>query len=97
MRALPACWAPIASAISCCTACSRPAWIPPTSYALDARGERSFAFYRPPSADLLFRIEHFRPQTFNDTAVFHICSNSMTDTDLADVTLTGMRRARQAG
>lgn len=64
---------------------------------LDQHGERSFAFYRPPSADLLFRIEHFRPQTFNDTAVFHICSNSMTDPDLADVTLTGMRRARQAG
>jgi fructokinase len=64
---------------------------------LDGRGERSFAFYRPPSADLLFRIEHFRAQTFDNTAVFHVCSNSMTDPDLADVTLTGMRRARQAG
>lgn len=64
---------------------------------LDRQGERSFAFYRPPSADLLFRIEHFRPQAFDDTAVFHICSNSMTDADLADATLAGMRRARQAG
>jgi len=64
---------------------------------LDGRGERSFAFYRPPSADLLFRAEHFRPQAFHDTAVFHACSNSMTDLDLAEVTLIAMRRAREAG
>jgi fructokinase len=64
---------------------------------LDERGERSFSFYRPPSADLLFRNEHFGPHTFDDTAVFHVCSNSMTDPELAEVTLTGMRHARQAG
>ncbi|GAB2591607.1 carbohydrate kinase [Dyella jejuensis] len=64
---------------------------------LDSLGERSFSFYRPPSADLLFRAEHFRPETFDDTAVFHVCSNSMTDADLADATLEGMRRARRAG
>lgn len=64
---------------------------------LDARGERSFNFYRPPSADLLFRPEHFRAGAFDDAAVFHVCSNSMTDPELAETTREGMRRARAAG
>ncbi|WP_199097634.1 carbohydrate kinase [Dyella sp. ASV21] len=64
---------------------------------LDAHGERSFSFYRPPSADLLFRPEHFHADTFRDLAVFHVCSNSMTDAALAETTREGMRRARAAG
>jgi fructokinase len=64
---------------------------------LDAHGERSFSFYRPPSADLLFRAEHFRQEAFDNTAIFHICSNSLTDPGLAAATLAGMRRARDAG
>ena len=65
--------------------------------ALDAHGERSFSFYRLPSADLLFRPEHFRADAFDDTAVFHICSNSMTEPAAAETTREGMRRARAAG
>ena len=65
--------------------------------ALDARGERSFSFYRPPSADLLFRPRHFRAEAFADTAIFHVCSNSMTDPALAEATREGMRRAHAAG
>jgi len=34
--------------------------------ALDARGERSFSFYRPPSADMLFRAAHFDRLGFED-------------------------------
>lgn len=64
---------------------------------LDARGERSFNFYRPPSADLLFRPHHFRANAFDDVAVFHVCSNSMTDLELAETTREGMRRAQAAG
>ncbi|MHA6205299.1 carbohydrate kinase family protein [Dyella soli] len=64
---------------------------------LDAGGERSFSFYRPPSADLLFRPHHFREDGFGDAAVFHVCSNSMTDPALAETTREGMRRAQQAG
>lgn len=64
--------------------------------ALDADGERSFSFYRPPAADLLFRPEHFREDAF-DAAVWHVCSNSLTDADIAATTLDGMRRARAAG
>ena len=64
---------------------------------LDAQGERSFSFYRPPAADLLFRTRHFRDETFRQLAVFHICSNSLTDAELAAVTLEGMQRARGGG
>jgi len=64
---------------------------------LDATGERSFSFYRPPSADLLFRPMHFHAESFKGTAVFHVCSNSMTDPVLAETTREGMRRAHAAG
>jgi fructokinase len=64
---------------------------------LDAQRERSFSFYRPPSADLLFRADHFSEATFRDVAIFHVCSNSLTDPDLANATCEGMRRARDAG
>ncbi|HHW4679979.1 MAG TPA: carbohydrate kinase family protein [Xylella taiwanensis] len=65
--------------------------------ALDAHGERSFSFYRPPAADLLFRAEHFQEASFSAALIFHVCSNSMTDVDIAEVTFEGMRRAQVAG
>lgn len=65
--------------------------------ALGEGGERSFSFYRPPSADLLFRIEHFEPESFHDCSVFHACSNSLTSGPLAMATLAGMVQAREAG
>lgn len=64
---------------------------------LDANGERSFSFYRPPSADLLFRANHFDERAFADAAIFHVCSNSLTEEAIAAVTLEGMARARKAG
>ncbi len=65
--------------------------------ALDATGERSFSFYRPPAADLLFRTEHFQPNCFNGTGSFHVCSNSLTEPTIAETTFNGMLRARAAG
>lgn len=64
---------------------------------LDDDGERSFSFYRPPAADLLFRPEHFGEDCFDDAAIFHVCSNSLTEEAIAATTLAGMRRARAAG
>ncbi|MDE2235173.1 MAG: carbohydrate kinase [Gammaproteobacteria bacterium] len=64
---------------------------------LDAHGERQFSFYRPPSADLLFRPEHFQDACFKDAAIFHACSNSLTEPGIAGATLEGMQRAHQAG
>jgi fructokinase len=64
---------------------------------LDPHGERSFSFYRPPAADLLYRPEHFRAETFDGTAAFHACSNSLTDPNLAATTMEAMHRARRGG
>jgi fructokinase len=64
---------------------------------LDAQGERSFSFYRPPAADLLFRASDFDAACFDGLAVFHVCSNSLTEPAIAEATLAGMRRARAVG
>lgn len=62
-----------------------------------ANGERAFSFYRPPSADLLFRDSDFAPQIFAPGNIFHAGSCSMTEGATAETTLQGMRRARDAG
>ncbi|MDH5825013.1 carbohydrate kinase [Luteimonas sp. RD2P54] len=64
---------------------------------LDADGERSFSFYRPPAADLLFRSSDFDPACLSECSIFHGCSNSLTDPDIAAATLAGMALARDAG
>lgn len=64
---------------------------------LDDTGNRRFSFYRPPAADILFRPEHFKPACFTSAKVFHVCSNSLTETEIAATTLEGVRRARAAG
>lgn len=63
----------------------------------DTRGERSFTFYRPPSADLLFRDGDFDPGIFAPGNIFHAGSCSMTESASAATTLQGMTRARRAG
>lgn len=65
--------------------------------ALDAGGERSFSFYRPPSADLLFGVGDFAAEAFDDVAVLHACSNSMTAPGCAAATVHAMERAADAG
>jgi len=64
---------------------------------LDAHGERSFSFHRPPAADLLFRTADFDPACFAEATTFHVCSNSLTDPDIAATTLAGMAQARTGG
>jgi fructokinase len=64
---------------------------------LDANGERSFSFYRPPAADLLFRSTDYEDECFRRALVFHVCSNSLTEPDIAEVTLDGMALARRHG
>jgi fructokinase len=65
--------------------------------ALDGDGERHFNFYRPPAADLLFRREHFQEACFDGLASFHVCSNSLTEAEIAEATVQGMQLARAAG
>lgn len=64
---------------------------------LGAGGERSFSFYRPPAADLLFGRGDFDPQAFDRLAAFHACSNSLTEGGIAEATLHGMQLAADAG
>lgn len=65
--------------------------------ALDAHGERSFSFRRPPAADLLFRDKDYAATLFEQAAIFHVCSNSLTEAAIAQATLAGVQRARDAG
>jgi fructokinase len=60
-------------------------------------GERDFTFYRPPSADLLFRETDFDAAMFGAGTIFHAGSCSMTEPGSASTTLQGMTRARTAG
>jgi fructokinase len=64
---------------------------------LDEEGERSFSFYRPPSADLLFRSTDFAPECFEGASAFHVCSNSLTEDPITQATIFGMEHAREAG
>jgi len=65
--------------------------------AIDPEGERSFSFYRPPAADLLFRAGDFHADCFAGAGAFHVCSNSLTGEPAASATLHGMQLARNAG
>ena len=64
---------------------------------LDATGERSFEFYRSPSADLLFREEHFDDAWFTEPGIFHFCSNTLTESAIRETTLAGIAKARETG
>ncbi|WP_223192182.1 carbohydrate kinase family protein [Pseudoalteromonas piscicida] len=61
---------------------------------LDKEGERSFSFYRPPAADLLFRQSHFSEDMFTEHSVIHICSNSLTEENIYRTTIYALERAR---
>ncbi|MGQ4879693.1 carbohydrate kinase family protein [Billgrantia sp. LNSP4103-1] len=63
----------------------------------DAHGERTFDFYRPPAADLLYRLEHLPAGVFAEPAIVHFCSNSLTEPEIADTTLALADMAGRAG
>ena len=48
-------------------------------------------------ADLLYRLEHLPHGVFEQPAIVHLCSNSLTEPDIAEATYAGLRRARAAG
>jgi len=64
---------------------------------LDKTGERSFEFYRGPSADLLFAPHEFQPEWFDDRGIFHFCSNTLTEPGILEATQAGLEKARAAG
>ncbi|WP_227367638.1 carbohydrate kinase family protein [Halomonas sp. M20] len=62
----------------------------------DADGERTFDFYRPPAADLLYRVEHLPAGVFDTPAILHLCSNSLTEAAIADTTMSLAAMAQRA-
>lgn len=64
---------------------------------LDQQGERSFTFYRPPAADLLFKASDFDKVDFQQYRCFHICSNSLTEKAIYQTTVSGIERAKAHG
>lgn len=63
----------------------------------DEAGERTFDFYRPPAADLLYRLEHLPAGAFGEPALVHLCSNSLTEEGIAETTLALADIANRAG
>lgn len=64
---------------------------------LDEDGERSFEFYRDNSADLLMTPEQADARWFENTGLFHCCSNTLTTPAIAETTAILMAKARDAG
>lgn len=62
---------------------------------LDDEGERSFSFYRPPAADLLFRIDDFDLNLFSEHNIIHVCSNSLTETNIYKSTIFALNEAKK--
>ncbi|KFE69186.1 carbohydrate kinase family protein [Hyalangium minutum] len=63
----------------------------------DASGERRFDFYRPPSADLLYRPEHLPEGLFDGSSILHLCSNTLTEEAITATTITVADKAAAAG
>ncbi|ALU45641.1 carbohydrate kinase family protein [Pseudoalteromonas rubra] len=64
---------------------------------LDNSGERSFSFYRPPAADLLFRADDFDSKMFDTHSLLHVCSNSLTESNIYKTTISALTQARAKG
>lgn len=63
----------------------------------DAEGERSFSFYRQQSADMVFSQEQISAEMFQGATVLHFCSNTLVNSDIADVTAALLQQAAQQG
>lgn len=64
---------------------------------LDAQGERSFSFYRNPSADIMLQVSDVELELLNETKVFHFGSVSMTADPSRTATVEAVRFAKEHG
>lgn len=65
--------------------------------ALNEQGDRSFSFYRPPAADLLYTMAHLPEGFWQTPAILHLCSNSLTDSAIADTSFAMVEQAHKHG
>lgn len=63
---------------------------------LDKNGERTFSFHRQKTADMLFTQEQVKDEWFAKQAIFHFCSNTLTENDIAECTEYAVNRALKA-
>ena len=61
---------------------------------LDETGERSFTFYRNPSADMLYTADEYDDACFDNTGIFHLCSNTLTAEGIKAATMAGIEKAQ---
>lgn len=64
---------------------------------LDDDGDRSFSFYRDRTADVLFSVDQIGDSWFVNGPIFHVCSNTLTNADIAAVTGQAVERASEEG
>ena len=62
-----------------------------------ANGERTFSFYRKPSADMLYAPEDVLPEYFDDAYALHFCSVSLGDFPMKEAHRTAIGYAREKG
>lgn len=63
----------------------------------DERGERSFSFYRNPSADMLLDEEEVKDIPFERGDILHFCSVDLVDAPVKKAHIAAIRSARAAG
>ena len=64
---------------------------------LEEDGNRTFSFYRKPSADLLYAPEQIDLAWFRDAFALHFCSVSLVDSPMRHAHLAAISAAREAG
>lgn len=64
---------------------------------IDARGDRSFSFYRKPGADVMLKTSDFTEEMVTGCRMFHFGSVSLTEEPARSTTLHAVRTAKQAG
>lgn len=63
---------------------------------LDGDRDRSFSFYRDRTADVLFSVKQVRDEWFVDHPILHVCSNTLTNKNIASVTQYVLEQAAAA-
>ncbi|MBR2524518.1 MAG: carbohydrate kinase [Clostridiales bacterium] len=64
---------------------------------LSEDGNRTFAFYRNPSADMLYRYDEMDSGAFEDVFALHFCSVSLGDFPMKDAHYRAIEEAREQG
>ena len=62
-----------------------------------ADGDRDFAFYRNPGADMMLREEELDTDLLKNTRIFHFGTLSMTHEEVRNATKTAIRVAKESG